>query len=137
MWSEINATNLSIAKSTGYAPDYVRFPGGSAGKKSLEIPMVIVNWNIDSLDYKYKKQADGAEAIYDRLLTFMERADSGIVLLHSIYQNSYEGAAKFVEYLVQEGYELVTLSELFYYKGVTPEFGAVYQDGNGRISKKK
>ena len=39
--------------------------------------------------------------------------------------------------LVQEGYELVTLSEMFYYKGVTPEFGAVYQDGNGKISKKK
>ena len=58
-------------------------------------------------------------------------------MLHSIYQNSFDGVEKFVEYLVDEGYELVTLSELFYYKGVTPEFGAVYQDGNGRISKKK
>ena len=137
MWSEINETNLLIARSTGYAPDYVRFPGGSAGKKSLNIPMVIVNWDMDSLDYKQKKKEDGAEIIYNRLLDSMKKADGGIVLLHSIYQNSYDGVEKFVEYLVQEGYELVTLSEMFYYKGVTPEFGAVYQDGRGRISKKK
>jgi peptidoglycan/xylan/chitin deacetylase (PgdA/CDA1 family) len=138
IWSEINQTNLAIARSTGYAPDYVRFPGGSAGKKSLEIPMVVVNWNMDSLDYKYKKQSDGAEVIFDRLVNHMDKAaDGGIVLMHSIYQNSFEGVEKFVEYLVEEGYELVTLSELFYYKGVTPEFGAVYQDGSGRISKKK
>ncbi|MBP3593571.1 MAG: polysaccharide deacetylase family protein [Lachnospiraceae bacterium] len=138
IWSEINATNLAIAKSTGYAPDYVRFPGGSAGKRALEVPMIIVNWNMDSLDYKYKKQSDGAEVIYDRLVNSMANAEKGgIVLMHSIYQNSFDAVEKFVEYLVNEGYELVTLSELFYYKGVTPEFGAVYQDGNGRISKKK
>ena len=138
IWSEINATNLAIAKSTGYAPDYVRFPGGSAGKRSLEVPMVAVNWNMDSLDYKYKKQSDGSEAVYKRLMNTMVNAEEGgIVLLHSIYQTSYNGVEKFVEYLVQEGYELVTLSELFYYKGVTPEFGAVYQSGDGRISKRK
>ncbi len=138
IWSEINQTNLLIAKSTGYAPDYVRFPGGSAGTRSLEVPMIIVNWNMDSLDYKYKKEANGAELIYKRLLNSMDNAEEGgIVLMHSIYQSSYEGVEDFVKYLVQEGYELVTLSELFYYKGVTPEFGAVYQDGNGRISKKK
>jgi len=138
IWSEINATNLAIAKSTGYAPDYVRFPGGSAGTRSLEVPMIIVNWSMDSLDYKYKKQSDGAEVIYDRLVNSMASAEEGgIVLMHSIYQNSFDGVEKFVKYLVDKGYELVTLSELFYYKGVTPEFGAVYQNGSGKISKKK
>lgn len=138
IWSEINSTNLAIAKSTGYAPDFVRFPGGSAGKRSLEVPMFVVNWNMDSLDYKYKKNSDGATTIYKRLMNSMDKAEEGgIVLLHSIYQNSYDGVEKFVEYLVQEGYELVTLSELFYYKGVTPKFGVVYQAGDGRISIKK
>lgn len=138
IWSEINATNLSIAKSTGYAPEYIRFPGGSAGKRSLEVPMFVVNWNMDSMDYKYKKQSDGAEVIYKRLLNSMVSAeDGGIVLMHSIYQNSFDAVEKFVKYLVQEGYELVTLSELFYYKGVTPETGVVYQAGDGSISKKK
>ena len=136
MWSEINKTNLVIAKSTGYAPDYVRFPGGSVGKSSLEIPLINVNWNMDSIDYKYKNQENGAEVIFNRLIKSMGKADGGIVLLHSIYQNSYDGVTMFLEHLSKEGYELVTLSELFYYKGVTPEHGVVYVDGNGTISKK-
>ena len=69
--------------------------------------------------------------------SIQEAEEGGIVLLHSIYQNSYDGVEMFVEYLVQEGYELVTLSELFYYKGVTPGTGVVYQAGDGRISKRK
>lgn len=136
MWSEINQTNLAIAKSTGYAPDYVRLPGGSVGRQSLNIPMVNVNWNIDSIDYKYKKQEDGAKTIYNQLVKSMGNADGGIVLLHSIYQNSYDGVEMFLEYLSERDYELVTLSELFYYKGVTLEHGVVYVNGNGATSNK-
>ena len=136
MWSEINRTNLAIAKSTGYAPDYVRFPGGSVGKQSLKIPMINVNWNMDSIDYRYKNQEDGAEVIFNRLVKSMGNADGGVVLLHSIYQNSYDGVEKFLEYLAERDYELVTLSELFYYKGVTPKHGVVYVDGKGRLSDK-
>jgi len=136
IWSEINQTNLAIAKSTGYAPDYVRFPGGNAGKNSLKVPMVVVNWSIDSADYKEKKKENGAQIIYDRLKSDIANADGGIVLMHSIYQNSYDGIERFVKYLVKEGYELVTLSELFYYKGVTTKTGVVYLDGKGTISSK-
>lgn len=136
IWSEINRANLVIAKSTGYAPDYVRFPGGTAGSRSLEVPMVAVNWNIDSVDYKHKNKKDGATIIFDRLKEYMDRADGGIVLMHSIYQNSYEGIKLFIDYLTKEGYEFVTLSELFYYKGITPESGIVYLDGNGTVSNK-
>lgn len=137
IWSEVNRTNLLIANATGYAPDYVRFPGGSVGKRALNVPMIVTNWNIDSIDYKYKKDANGPELIYKRVLNYMDVADGAIVLMHSLYQNTYESVKMYVEYLTEEGYELVTLSELFYYKGVTPEFGAVYKNGKGEISKKK
>ncbi len=136
IWSEINRTNLTIARTTGYAPDYVRFPGGSFGKRSILVPMIKVNWNMDSIDYREKNKEDGAEIIFERLKKSSKLQDGSIVLLHSIYQNSYEGVAMFVEYLVEQGYELVTLSELFYYKGLEPEYGKVYLDGLGTTAKK-
>lgn len=137
IWSEINAANLAIAASTGYAPDYVRFPGGSYGKRTKDIPMIAVNWSIDSIDYREKKKSNGAEIIYERLINSSTFKDGGIVLMHSIYQNSCDGIAKFMEYANNEGYEFVTLSELFYYKGADVKFGEVYLDGTGRTSQKK
>ncbi len=136
IWSEINRTNLAIAEAVGYAPDYVRFPGGSFGKRSIKVPMIKVNWNMDSIDYAEKKKEDGADIIFNRLKKSSKLGDGSIVLLHSLYQNSYDGVAMFVEYLVEQGYELVTLSELFYYKGLEPEYEKVYIDGLGTTAKK-
>lgn len=137
IWSEVNATNLVIANFTGYAPDYVRFPGGSFGNRSIKVPMIKVNWNMDSIDYREKNKADGADIIYNRLKKHSKLGDGSIVLLHSIYQNSCDGAEKLMEYLKDQGYVFVTLSELFYYKGFTPRYDKVYLDGLGTTAKKK
>lgn len=135
IWSEVNKTNLVIARATGYAPEYIRFPGGTFGAMALQVPMLKVNWNLNSVDYAVKNQSDGAQSIYNKLINPEKLKDGCIVLLHSIYQNSYDGVALFVEELVEQGYELVTLSELFYYKGPEPEYGIVYRDGFGTPAK--
>lgn len=137
MWTEVNQTNLLIAKSTGYAPDYIRFPGGTDGKRTKEIPMVVVNWNMDSVDYREKNKEDGAQIIYERLKNSPYLGDGNIVLLHSIYENSYKGVEQFIIEMKKQGYVFVTLSELFYYKGFTPETGIVYYDGYGATKRKK
>lgn len=139
LWTEINQTNLLIAKSAGYAPDYIRFPGGTDGKRTKEVPMIVVNWTLDSIDYREKNKEDGAEIIYERMINSKHLQDGSIVLLHSIYENSYEAAAMFVSYLKEQGYELVTLSELFYYKyqGEGMETGIKYYDGFGATTAPK
>lgn len=136
MWMEVNQTNLLIAASTGYAPDYIRFPGGTDGKRTGQIPMISVNWNLDSIDYKEKNKEDGAQIIFERMKKSGYLRDGSIILLHSIYDNSYEAVAQFIPYLKEQGYELVTLSELFYYKysGEELERGVSYKDGYGAIS---
>lgn len=137
IWTEINRTNLVLAKATGYAPDYVRFPGGSYGKRSLKVPMYIINWNYDSIDYREKKKSNGADIIYDRLIASDNLRDGSILLVHSIYQNSYDAIERFLEYVTAEGYELVTLSEMYYYKGVDLQYGYAYSDGKGKKATKK
>ena len=98
--------------------------------------MIKVNWNMDSIDYAEKKKENGADIIYNRLKKSSKLGDGSIVLLHSIYQNSCDATERFIEYLIQEGYELVTISELFYYKGFEPRYDEVYLDGLGTTAKK-
>lgn len=133
MWQEFNQTNLVIAEVTGHAPDYVRLPGGTAGKWPKEFPVPIINWNVDSIDYRDKSKTNGATLIYNRLKE-EDIQDGSIILLHSIYQNSYDATEKLLEYLDAQGFEFVTVSELFYYKGVELEDGVVYYDGFGRTT---
>ena len=127
LWQELNAANLSIANAIGYAPDYIRVPGGTTGIFTKEFPMPLGNWDVDSLDYKNSNQKDGGNIIYNRLVNSGIR-DGSIILMHSIYFRTYDATAMLLEYLSNQGYVFVTLSELFYYKGITPEDGEVYRN---------
>lgn len=138
LWTEVNRTNLILAKAAGYAPEYIRFPGGSAGKTG-KVPMIVVNWDMDSVDYSDKNTEDGDRVIFERLINSSYFDDGSIVLLHSIYDNSYGAVEWLLPYLKEQGYELVTLSELFYYKCRDKELepGVVYYDGWGNTKRVK
>ena len=57
----------------------------------------------------------------------IENAKSGdIVLLHDPYDTSVEAALQAIEVLQAQGYEFVTLEELFSNAGVTPQAGHFY-----------
>ncbi len=123
-WPEFNRTNLVIAEATGHAPDYVRLPGGSSNKYLREnLPLPIIGWSLDTIDWRDRDK----DIIFERM---KEKArDGAIVLIHSIHLSSYEASELFVPWLHEQGYQLVTLSELFYYKGIKPKSGRQYENG--------
>lgn len=124
VWPEVNKTNLVVAQVTGYAPDYIRLPQGYSNDYLSNLPMPIIDWDLDSVDWKDRDK----DILNERI---REKAKDGcIVLVHSIRETTYEATELFLPWLIEQGYEIVTLSELFYYKGVTPENGVVY-DGFG------
>ena len=49
-----------------------------------------------------------------------------IVLLHDPYDTSVEAALQTIDVLSEQGYEFVTLEELFSNAGVTPQAGHFY-----------
>ena len=125
VWPEVNKTNLVIAEVTGYAPDYIRLPQGYSNDYLKSLPMPIIDWDLDSVDWKDRDK----DILNERI---REKAKDGcIVLLHSIRETTYEATELFLPWLIEQGYEIVTLSELFYYKGVTAENGVKY-DGFGK-----
>lgn len=124
-WQEVNKANLVIGKTTGFAPTLIRLPGGHKTDYILEnIPMPMMHWNVDSLDYAEKAKEDGPQIIFDRIKGQVN--DGSIILMHSIYENSYKASELLLPWLVEQGYQLVTISELYYYRNAPLEQGETY-----------
>jgi len=67
----------------------------------------MVKWTIDTLDWKYKD----ADRIVSQVLK--EAQDGSIILMHDRYASSVDAALRIVDALQKEGYEFVTVDELY------------------------
>lgn len=104
---QIISTNQQIAEITGQTPEYVRPPFGSWDEE-LEclVPMTVVLWDIDPLDWKSQDK----NHIVDHVVKRVE--DGDIILLHDVYETSVEAALEIVDRLSEKGYNFVTVDEL-------------------------
>ncbi len=104
---QINRTNEKIKSITGEQPEYVRPPYGSWSEE-LEciVPMRVVLWNVDPLDWK----TQNTNKIVRHIVSHAE--DGSIVLLHDVYETSVEAALEVIDALTKEGYHFVTVDEL-------------------------
>jgi len=116
---EINTTNQLIKDITGQDVIYVRPPYGSYKKSTLEnVNMNFVLWSIDTLDWKTRN----AEMVYNEIINNVE--DGDIVLLHDLYPTTVEAAIRAIDYLLENGYAVVSLDEMYRLRGTTPEMHA-------------
>ena len=99
-------------------PDYevrlMRPVGGSiSGIRVAESPYAVINWNIDTLDWTLRSPAGDAakiEEIVENALKDIE--DGDIILMHDIYNNTYEATVILLARLHEMGFNVVTVSEL-------------------------
>ena len=82
------------------------------------MPMII--WNLDTLDWK----CHNSEYIVKKILNNID--DGDIILMHSIYSATINAVDIVIPKLKDIGYEVVSVSELFYYKDKTYQNGSVY-----------
>ena len=119
--AEIGDARDAIYALTGDYPTFVRPPYGNYNdmvKKHADAPLIL--WNLDSEDWKSKNK----DAIIEQVLG--EAGDGKIVLCHDIHTCTIEAMEVLIPELIHRGYQIVTVRELFYYKGVEPENGIVY-----------
>lgn len=113
---DINNTNQLIKDITGKDVIYLRPPYGSYKKSTLEnVNMNFVLWSVDTLDWKTKD----VDAIYKEMTTDIE--DGDIILLHDLYPTTTEAAIKAIDYLLENGYAVVSLDEMYRLRGLEPE----------------
>lgn len=119
--AEITKTRDVIYSVIGEYPTLVRPPYGSYNdtvKKYAYAPLI--TWNLDSKDWDSRN----TEKIVEQVLS--EARDGRIVLMHDIHWFTVDAAEILIPELIAQGYQIVTVQELFYYKGVEPVNGTVY-----------
>lgn len=119
--SEIKKTNDLVKSISGQTVKIVRAPGGSVNdrvKRLVAYPLV--NWSVDTLDWKSRNT--------DSVIANVKKSvgDGSIVLMHDLYHSTGNAAVKIIPWLIDNGYQLVTVSEMMDAKGVDFHKGALY-----------
>ncbi|CAM3577635.1 polysaccharide deacetylase family protein [Erysipelothrix urinaevulpis] len=122
---QIDKTNDIFYKATGYKGPYmVRPPYGNANEfVRNNTNSVFVNWSVDTLDW----QSRNKNAICNEIQK--QSHDGAIILIHDLYETSYEGFECGIKKLADEGYTFVTVEELFKARGIQYETGEIYTWG--------
>ncbi|MBQ8681752.1 MAG: polysaccharide deacetylase family protein [Bacilli bacterium] len=123
--TEIKTVDKLIFDITNNNPTLIRPSYGTINKriKSLMDRPIII-WNVDTLDWKYHN----SKKIANRALKNID--DGDIILMHDIYRATANSLEIIIPKLLEDGYQLVTVSELLYYKEIDLEKGRVYSNAN-------
>ena len=107
---DISSTNNDIFNATGFMPTFYRPPYGTTSDMiksiSAEMGMSIINWSIDSEDWKSRDP----DKIYDDIMRDVK--SGSIILCHDTYSTTADAMERVIPALIEQGYQLVTVSEL-------------------------
>lgn len=119
---EISAVESYLYRQAGAEyTEVVRIPYGENSetiRKNVNRPMI--RWSIDPLDWKYRN----ANTVHQNIVN--KAYDGAIILVHDLYATSVDGALRAIDTLREQGYEFVTVSELFRRRGIELQANHVY-----------
>ena len=120
--AQIQDTSDTIKAVTGISPPLYRPPYGSINSNvrevSAELGYSIAHWTLDPLDWYYRN----ADRIYNTIMSQVE--DGSVIVLHDIHPTTVDAMERVIPSLIEQGYQLVTMSTLLYhfYGGLEPGF---------------
>ncbi|MCR5829118.1 MAG: polysaccharide deacetylase family protein [Lachnospiraceae bacterium] len=88
-------------------------------KDLVKRPMI--NWSVDSRDWKTKDAALTVKEVKKNV------KDGRVVLMHDIYASTVEAVRELVPWLINEGYRLVTVSQLYEARKEQLKDGHIYR----------
>ena len=121
---EVARTEAALEALLGGGEYWLRPPYGQVAE-GVELGVPMVKWCVDPRDWESRD----AEKVTRAILDCVE--PNSIILLHDIYSTSVDAALRVVDRLQEEGYWFVTVEELLWLNGVTPEAGRMYRTGKG------
>lgn len=108
---EIHPVAETIKSLTGQSTVICRPPYGAVDDRvqaAIDAPVIL--WSIDTRDWETRNAAQTVANIQQNV------QDGDIILMHDIHAESVDAAVQIIPWLQQQGYQLVTVSELAYYK---------------------
>ncbi|MBO6108731.1 MAG: polysaccharide deacetylase family protein [Eubacterium sp.] len=127
--SQLSRTSELVKELTdGYEITLVRPPYGAisdAMRENLKYPMIL--WDVDTLDWKDIASYGPGEKEKEVLKTVKKEVkDGSIILMHDIHETSCEAVKLVVPWLIENGYDILTVSELMARKGIDMKNGKAY-----------
>lgn len=106
----ITACNNKITAVTGAAPTLFRCPYGEYDdhviKALKSMNMYTIQWDVDSLDWKNLSAGEITQRVTSKV------QPGSIVLFHNAALHTPEALPGIIEYLLQNGYSIVPVSQL-------------------------
>lgn len=120
---QLKNTNEAIKEACGQYPTLFRPSYGETNKKINKISGVpVIMWSVDTLDWK---SLNGKKVF--KHIKGIDDLDGRIILMHSIYDSTADATELIVPWLKENGYQMVTVSELIQYgRGENPQKGKIY-----------
>lgn len=118
------STRAKIYEITGSDPITMRPPYGSFNDavkaKAKELGITMINWSVDTLDWKHKD----ADVVYKAVIDGAK--DGAIILCHDLHKTTVDAMERAIPDLLAQGYQLVTVTELLTADGETLAPGTVH-----------
>ena len=104
--SQINDTTEALKKASGQDVHIMRPPyGGINATIQAAVDQSFILWDVDTLDWKNRNTAS--------IMKEVRKARPGsIILMHDVHQTSINALPSVLQYLTEQGFELVTIDEL-------------------------
>ncbi|MFJ7731365.1 polysaccharide deacetylase family protein [Lysinibacillus sp. NPDC097231] len=109
--NQYTSTAKELEKAINQNATVFRPPYGATNDAiNAEIPIPVVLWTIDTLDWKHRNAQQLLPHVQNNL------HNNAIVLMHDIHQSTADGLDAVLAYLQGQGYEFVTVSEILQYR---------------------
>ena len=120
--SQVSRTAAMLTQAIGFQQSYMlRPPYGDYNQAVLSAAGVpAVFWSMDTADYK----TSDASVVCNQIVRAAR--DGGICCIHDTHYSTVVGSLQAIDILKQQGYQFVTVEELLYRRGVTPQNGVIY-----------
>ena len=104
--SQINDTTAALKKASGLDVHIMRPPYGAInGATQAAVDQSFILWDVDTLDWKNRNTAS--------IMKEVRKAQPGsIILMHDVHQTTIDALPLILQYLTEQGFEMVTIEEL-------------------------
>ena len=123
---QIMTTRAKIYDVTGLDCLTVRPPYGAFNDTVQAIGdgigVCFINWSVDTLDWKTRD----AQAVYEEILS--HASNGAIILCHDLHSTTVDAMELVIPKLLEEGYQLVTVTQLLECNGNALEAGKMYYE---------
>lgn len=123
--NEINDCKNAVSELVGAEIKYFRPSGGNLPDFVYDCGYPIILWSVDTEDWKSRDSEQICKNIKENVF------DGCIILMHDLYSSTADACEEIIPWLDEQGYQMVTVSELFEARDVVPAAGDVF----GRVRK--